>query len=129
MKYTYLEHRADLYVQGEGKNRNEAIESIAEGLFNVTGKGIGKNKIEFEETGIDFQDLIVNIFTRILGEMDAENVSGAKIKVLEITDNKAKIEFYFSENVNKMHVKAVTLHGFEEIKEKNNVKIKILFDT
>ena len=129
MKYTYLEHRADLYVQGEGKDRNEAVESIADGLFNVTGKGKEKNKIEFEETGIDFQDLIVNIFTRILGEMDAENVSGSKIKVLEITDNKAKIEFYYGENVNKMHVKAVTLHGFEEIKEKNNVKIKILFDT
>ena len=129
MKYTYLEHRADLYVQGEGRDRNEAIESIADGLFNITGKGIEKEKIEFEETGIDFQDLIVNIFTRILGEMDAENLSGAKIKVLEITDNKAKIEFYYGENVNKMHVKAVTLHGFEEIKEKNNVKIKILFDT
>jgi SHS2 domain-containing protein len=129
MKYTYLEHRADLYVQGEGRDRNEALESIADGLFNVTGKGIEKEKIEFEETGIDFQDLIVNIFTRILGEMDAENLSGAKIKVLEITDNKAKIEFYYGENVNKMHVKAVTLHGFEEIKEKNNVKIKILFDT
>lgn len=129
MKYTYLEHRADLYVQGEGRDRNEALESIADGLFNITGKGIEKEKIEFEETGIDFQDLIVNIFTRILGEMDAENLSGAKIKVLEITDNKAKIEFYYGENVNKMHVKAVTLHGFEEIKEKNNVKIKILFDT
>jgi len=129
MKYTYLEHRADLYIQGEGRDRNEAIESIADGLFNITGKGIEKEKIEFEETGIDFQDLIVNIFTRILGEMDAENLSGAKIKVLEITDNKAKIEFYYGENVNKMHVKAVTLHGFEEIKEKNNVKIKILFDT
>lgn len=129
MKYTYLEHRADLYIQGEGRDRNEAIESIADGLFNITGKGIEKEKIEFEETGIDFQDLIVNIFTRILGEMDAENVSGSKIKVLEITDNKAKIEFYYGDNVNKMHVKAVTLHGFEEIKEKENVKIKILFDT
>lgn len=129
MTYTYLEHRADLYVQGEGRDRNEAIEGIADGLFNVTGKGMEKNKIEFEETGIDFQDLIVNIFTRILGEMDAENVSGSKIKVLEITDNKAKIEFYYGDNVNKMHVKAVTLHGFEEIKNKNNVKIKVLFDT
>ena len=28
-----------------------------------------------------------------LGEMDAENVSGSKIKVLEITDNKAKLNF------------------------------------
>ncbi len=129
MKYTYLEHRADLYVQGEGRDRNEALESIADGLFNVTGKGIEKEKIEFEETGIDFQDLIVNIFTRILGEMDAENLSGAKIKVLEITDNKAKIEFYYGENVNKMHVKAVTLHGFEEIKDNGKIKIKVLFDT
>ncbi len=129
MTYTYLEHRADLYVQGEGRDRNEAVEGIADGLFNVTGKGMEKNKIEFEETGIDFQDLIVNIFTRILGEMDAENISGSKIKVLEITDNKAKIEFYYGDNVNKMHVKAVTLHGFEEIKNKNNVKIKVLFDT
>ena len=42
MTYTYLEHRADLYVQGEGRDRNEAIEGIADGLFNVTGKGMGR---------------------------------------------------------------------------------------
>jgi len=127
--YTYLEHRADLYIQGQGKNRKEAIEGIAQGLFNVTGKGKEIGKIEFEERGIDFQDLVVNIFTRILGEMDAESISGVKIEVLEITDNKAKIVFYYGENVNKMHVKAVTLHGFEEINEGKSVKVRILFDT
>ena len=129
MSYTYLEHRADLYIQGEGINRNEAIESIALGLFNVTGKGKEIEKIEFEEEGIDFQDLVVNIFTRILGEMDAESVSGSRIEVLEITDKRAKIIFHYGENVNKMHVKAVTLHGFEEIKNNGKIKIKVLFDT
>lgn len=128
MNYTYLEHTADLYIQGEGKDRGEALEAIAQGLFNVTGLGKPENKIEIKETGIDFQDLIVNVFTRILGEIDAEMVSGSKIIVKEITDTKATIEFYYGENVNKMHVKAVTLHGFEEIKN-DNVKIKILFDT
>ena len=128
MNYTYLEHTADLYIQGEGKDRNEALEAIAQGLFNITGKGDEKEKIEFTETGIDFQDLVINIFTRILGEIDAEMVSGSRIKIKEITDTKATVEFYYGENRNKMHVKAVTLHGFEEIRN-NNVKIKILFDT
>ncbi len=129
MNYTYLEHKADLYIQGEGKNRKEAIEAIGDGLFNVIGKGEKQNKIEFTETGIDFQDLVVNLFTRILGEIDAEMVSGSKIKVEEITETKVKIIFYYGENVNKMHVKAATFHGFEEIKEENKIKIKILFDT
>lgn len=129
MNYTYLEHRADLYIQGEGKNRNEALENIAQGLFNIIGKGKEESKLEFAETGIDFQDLVINIFTRILAEIDAEMVSGSKIIIKEITDTNAKVEFYYSENVNKMHVKAVTLHGFEEIKEKDKVKIKVLFDT
>jgi SHS2 domain-containing protein len=129
MNYTYLEHRADLYIQGEGKNRNEALENIAQGLFNITGKGNEESKLEFTETGIDFQDLVINIFTRILGEIDAEMVSGSKIIIKEITETRAEVEFYYGENVNKMHVKAVTLHGFEEIKEENKIKIKILFDT
>lgn len=129
MNYTYLEHRADLYIQGEGNNRKEAIEGIAQGLFNITGKGIDKEFMELEESGIDFSNLIVNIFTRILGEMDVESISGSRIEVLEVSDTNIKVKFYYGDNVNKMHVKAVTLHGFEEIKEKETCKIKILFDT
>ena len=129
MKFIYLDHRADLYIQGEGKSRKEAVEQIALGLFNITGKAKEIGRIQFQETGINLQDLIVNIFTRILAEMDAEDVSGSRIDVVEISDKTAKIDFYYGENINKMHVKAVTLHGFEEIKENDKIKIKVLFDT
>lgn len=124
-----MEHRADLYIQGEGKGRKEALEGIALGLFNVTGLGVEKGKVKFSESGIDFQDLVINMFTRILAEMEIINVSGVRINVLKLSENEVEVEFYYGENVNKMHVKAVTFHGFEEINEKNNVKIRVLFDT
>ncbi|MEM3364442.1 MAG: archease [Candidatus Micrarchaeia archaeon] len=133
--YRYLEHRSDLLIEGSGRTIPEALESVAQGLFNSISSASlhqsGPVTITFTESGIDVQDLIINIFTRVLAEMDAQSKVGTSLKVLSFDDEKhtAEVELVLCDGKAKLHVKAVTFHEFQLIKSSNGLtSLRILFD-
>ena len=130
--YRYLEHTSDLYIEGSGASPGEAIESVAQGLFdsiNVSVSG-SVHEIEITESGSDTEDMIINLFTRVLAEMDAEGRQGIwlSVKNIDIESNKVQAVLRTSEGKAKLHVKAVTFHGFELLAQDGKTTLRILFD-
>ncbi|MGB9635135.1 MAG: archease [Candidatus Micrarchaeia archaeon] len=132
--YKYLEHTSDLYIEGAGSNLSEAIESVAQGMFNSISSScvLGtKEYVEFSENGINLQDLIINIFTRVLAEMDASSKTACNLEVLSLDEStfssKVRITLCKSEST-KLHVKAATFHGFSIIRKGGSISLRVLFD-
>ncbi len=131
--YKYLEHTSDLYIQGEGRDVKEAMESVAQGLFNSISNfckfGTHESMI-FDEKGLDLQDLIVNVFTRILAEMDASGKVGCSIDVLELDEQNltAKVKLHLCDSDAKLHIKAATFHDFKIERTHQKTKLSVLFD-
>lgn len=134
--YKYLEHTSDLLIEGSGHSFPEAIESVAQGLFNSisSSKPLLASrpvKVKFTETGVDTQDLVINIFTRVLAEMDSQSKIGTSLKVVSLDEkaHKAIIEFGLCDGKARLHVKAVTFHEFElKAPKQGLVTLKVLFD-
>ncbi len=125
--YQYLEHTSDLFIQSECSRFSKCIESLAEGLFRAISDLDGWDEekiIEFEEDGIDLEDLVINLFTRVLAEMDAEGMVGYKLDVLDLSDLRVKARLTLVNAPAKLHVKAVTFHGFHA----DDRSLRVLFD-
>ncbi|MCX8199903.1 MAG: archease [Candidatus Micrarchaeota archaeon] len=134
--YKYLEHRSDLLIEGSGPSFAGAVESVAQGLFNSISSASSKpasnsQVVKFTETGIDTQDLVINIFTRVLAEMDMHAKIGISLKILSYDPikNTACAELELAEGKARLHVKAVTFHEFmlEQVQGGNTV-LRVLFD-
>ncbi|MEM0437965.1 MAG: archease [Candidatus Micrarchaeia archaeon] len=130
-EYRFLNHRSDLFIQGRGGTPAEAIEAVAYGLFASIGSEHSEKDcitLQFEESGTDFQDLVVNIFTRILAEMDINSRIGTALQVVSLEGNKARLKLRLCKGRAKMHVKAVTHHEFRIVEEGGKHKLSVLFD-
>ncbi|MCX8205714.1 MAG: archease [Candidatus Micrarchaeota archaeon] len=129
-EYRFLNHRSDLFIQGTSDTQAGAIEAVAYGLFASICGETQKDciTVQFEESGVDFQDLVVNIFTRILAEMDINSRIGAGLQVVSLEGNRAKLKLRLCKGRAKMHVKAVTYHEFQMVEENGKHKLRVLFD-
>jgi len=133
--YRYLEHRSDLLIEGKGHSLPRAIESIAQGLFNaISSKNASpanSSEVKFSESGVDMQDLIINIFTRVLAEMDSHSKIGISLKVLKLDaeNNTADVLLTLADGPARLHVKAVTFHDFSLSKTEDGLTlVRVLFD-
>jgi SHS2 domain-containing protein len=124
-----------LFIQGSGDSLADAVEAVAHGLFSSISSSEQTKRanciaITFEEKGTDFQDLIINIFTRVLAEMDINSKIGYSLQIIEIDSelNTAKLKLMLCDGRAKLHVKAVTYHDFSILTEGTKTKIKVLFD-
>ncbi len=133
--YRYLEHRSDLLIEGSGHSFPEAVESVAEGLFHSISStsSVSSNpvKVKFSESGIDTQDLVINVFTRVLAEMDSQSKIGISLKVVSLDEkaHKAVVELSLSDGKARLQVKAVTFHEFLLSKSKTGpTTLRVLFD-
>lgn len=130
-EYRFLSHTSDLFIQGRGNTPAEAIEAVAYGLFaSISSEPATSDCItlQFEESGTDFQDLVVNIFTRILAEMDINSRIGTALQVTSLDGNRARLKLRLCKGRAKMHVKAVTYHELRIVEEGGEHKLSVLFD-
>ena len=132
--YKFLEHASDLLIQGEGPDLSSAVVAVAHGLFKSITRNISSfsdiSYIEFSESGVDVQDLVVNIFTRVLAEMDCTGRLACRFELLAFDEelNTATIKLGLCEGNAKLSVKAVTFHDFK-IRAANGITtLTVLFD-
>ena len=131
MSYKILEHTSDLFIEGRGKSLEEALESVAEGMFkNMGNTKEEKDKFKIIHKGYDFEMLIIELFSKILSECEAESLIPKRMKVLRLDLEKKEIEVEVlgEEGLLENVIKAVTYHLFSAEEEKGEWVVRVLFD-
>ena len=133
MKYKYLPHTADQYIEAYGSTLEEAFENVALGMENMMVQGIEpKVKVEFEVQGKDEKELLYNFLDKLLFYKDTENLFFSDIKV-RIEGNKLSAvckgeEFDPNKHEADIGVKAVTFHDLSIEKKNGQYIVKVLVD-
>ncbi len=137
-RYEFLEHTADVFIVGRGKNLAKAFESCALGLnrYMVELKTVQpKVQKKIKAKGEDMESLLVEFLTQFLILHDAKNLVFSYIKVTKLDEEKFQIEAVakgeeFDPKKHKQGtiVKAVTYHEMDIKKEKGIYSIKVLVD-
>jgi SHS2 domain-containing protein len=93
MSYKFLEHTADVKFRAEGASLEEMFVAAA-GAMNETVRGdikiLEQEERSFEVEGKDDVGLLYNFLEEFLFLLDAEDFLVAKIKFIEIDNNKLK---------------------------------------
>ena len=113
-KYEFLEHTADVLFKAYGSSFEEALSNAALALFETVGfSKTFRKKVEIEVQARNREELVVKFLSEILSEMDINEMTFKKIKILEIDENFVKANIYGDETRPKDSVKAVTYHLLE----------------
>lgn len=140
-KFRFLEHTADIFIEGNGKTLAEAFQNTALGLQTLIAEDLKKIKPKIEKKikiqSEDEQALVVDFLGQFLVFHDAENLVFSKIKVESIKESKGKLilkaaakgEHYDPKRHGHGTVaKAITYHEMEIKKKKGIYSIKVLID-
>ncbi|OYT66545.1 archease [Candidatus Bathyarchaeota archaeon ex4484_205] len=139
MRYRFLEHTSDAYVEAEGDTLEEAFVEAARGMFDVitdpsTIEICVKRDITVEAEDLesllyswleellllfDIEGLVINDFSIII-----EKRSGGYILQGEVRGE----PFNPSKHPPETDVKAVTYHGMSIKKTNNKYVVRVLFD-
>ncbi|XRO75954.1 archease [Methanocaldococcus sp. 28A] len=136
--FDYFETTADLGVIAKGKTLEEAFKEGAKGLYNIMvdiDKIDKKEKIEFELTGEDLEELLYNFLNELLFYTDVEGLvfNDFDIKIEKNDKYRLKCTAY-GEKINKEkhnikeEVKAVTYHKMEIKQEDDGWNIRFIVD-
>jgi SHS2 domain-containing protein len=132
MPYTYLEHKADLFIEAIGKNFEDALESAAQGMFDAISKVKAKDKIEITIEADSLEDLVVRTLSDLLSQSEIEETPFSKFKVKAFERSpKFKImgiAYGEKDAPKKSSVKAVTYHALFVKEEKGKTTIRVLVD-
>ncbi|MFH1328161.1 MAG: archease [Candidatus Bathyarchaeota archaeon] len=139
-KFSYLEHKSDVYAEAYGSTLEEAFENMALAMFEtMTDTNLVRptTSNEVEAEGIDKESLLYNWLEKLLVKFDTEGLLFSKIKIDEI--GQVKKEFKLKAKVHgeiynpkihtpKVEIKAVTYHLMEIKEENKKITVKVLFD-
>ncbi|WP_456372225.1 archease [Methanocaldococcus sp.] len=137
--FEFFETTADMGVIAKGKSLEDAFKEAAKGLFHIMvdiDKVDKKEKIEFEVSGENLEELLYNFLNELIFYSDVENLvfSDFNIKI-EKDNNGYKLKcIAYGEKINKEkhnikeEVKAVTYHKMEVKKEEDMWIIKYIVD-
>lgn len=139
--YRFLDHTADVSVEAQGKDLEEAFEQTAYSLMETITPSFIKITPEITKNIIieaeDKEALLFDFLTEFLYLFDVEELIFSKIKISHIQHEKSKYHLEavlkgakFNKNKHEIgtEVKAVT-YSFMNIEEKKKgVKINIVFD-
>lgn len=137
--FNYFETTADLGVEAMGKSLEEVFKEGAKGLYNIMvdiDKVDKKEKIEFEVTGEDLEELLYNFLNELLFYTDVEGIvfNDFDIKI-ERDDSGYRLKCTaYGEKIDKEkhnikeEVKAVTYHKMEVKKENGKWKVRYIVD-
>ena len=133
--YRIIEHTADVGIEAEGRNLEEAFEETAKGMFAIITDGSKieareERRIEIPNEG-DEEMLLVDWLSELLYIHDVEGLVFGEFNV-SIGEKLVGIA-YGEEYSREKHgygveIKAVTYHMLEIKRDKKGVLIKVLFD-
>jgi len=137
--YRYLPHTADIKVEAWGNTLEEAFASSALALENTTVEIENVDQVEEREifaSGSDLYELLYNFLEKLIIDIDVDQMvySYFKVNILKKDD-----EYYLTcmckgEKLNpskhhpKIHIKAITYHEMEIIKENGRYIIRYVLD-
>ena len=132
--YRLIDHPADLYIEGYGRDYGQALCGILQGLMDQIVKHppegeCKNNKITIEEEDLEY--LIVDFLEEVLYrvQMYGYYVSDCNIKVFNNDKLEANLCFLkLNPDEFILEIKAVTWHGLEIKKDKELYRIRVLFD-
>jgi len=133
--YTILDHTADIGVEAFGKNKEEAFEHIAMGMYAIiTDESVIENKIKKEITlprDSDTEQLVIDWLSELLYISDVTGLVFGKFLV-EINDHLHALAWGepYSRDTHGYgaEIKAVTYHLLSVKNTKKGVTIRVLFD-
>ncbi|MFX1592257.1 MAG: archease [Promethearchaeota archaeon] len=139
--YKFLEHTADVSVESQGRNLEEAFEQTAYSLMETITPSLKSIPIEIERIiNIEAEDkeaLLFDFLSEFLYIFDVDELIFNKIKIHSIKKDQDKYYLKasvkggkFNKNIHEpgTEVKAIT-YSFMTIEEKKKtVKINIVFD-
>lgn len=133
MRYSILEHTADLKIKVFGKDLPELFSNAALAMAEQLKPGIrppieGKwEKIEIKSS--DLEPLLVDWLSEILYRSDVNHRVYAEIKIEEISERELKAKIRGTSIGKKdLDIKAVTYHGLEIKQIGNYWEAVIIFD-
>ncbi len=137
-RFAFKDHKADMFIEGYGKSFKEALENVAEGLFETisdTGKLKERKKIYVKESAHTLEELVTYLLNKIVSEGDSQELMFKRLKVLNFEEGKdiysVEVEVFGQEMEHKfgrMYVKAVTHHEAKVESRESNWSIIILPD-
>ncbi|MEK6843230.1 MAG: archease [Candidatus Micrarchaeota archaeon] len=137
-KFKFIDHRADMFIESNGKSYHEALENCALGLFDTicdSKKLSIKKKIIVREKASNLVDLTTFLLSKIVSEGDSREMMFKKMKVIKFEKGKKNfsiaVEVFGQPQVHKlgrMYVKAVTHHEAAVENKNKKWRIKILPD-
>ncbi len=137
-KFKFLDHRADMFIEAYGKTYPEALENVAEGLFETISdsKKLKEKKcIILSESAPTLEQLTTYLLNKIVSEADAREMMFRKMKARKFDGKEGKFEIEVevfgqpaAHKLGRMYVKAITHHEASVRHEKGKWTIKILPD-
>ncbi len=129
-QYEFLEHTADILFKAYGSTFEEALSNASLALFETVGFSKNpKKKVEIEIQAKNRDELVVRFLSEILTEMDIQEMTFKKIKILELDETSVKANIYGDSTRPKDSVKAVTYHLLEVKNPKTDKwTIQVLLD-
>ena len=135
-KYETVEHPSDIGIMAFGKSQKEAFENIAFGMMDIMydlSKVEKKEKLSLKVEGEDLQSLVVNWLNELLYINDTKKMIFSEFKINNFSDKMLAVEavgekFDPKKHAGRLYVKAATYNQLELSKDKDNYKIKVIFD-
>ncbi|MFH0971187.1 MAG: archease [Candidatus Micrarchaeota archaeon] len=137
-KFKFLDHRADMFIEAYGRTFPEALENVAEGLFETIAdseKLKEKKKLQIIENAPTLEQLTTYLLNKVVSEGDAREMMFRKLKVGKFSGKEGNYHISASisgqeavHKLGRMYVKAVTHHEANVKHEKGKWTIKILPD-
>ncbi len=136
MGYKVIDTTADTGIEVWGHNLKELFEEAARGMISImydVDKIEEKQKKEIEIKGIDEEDLLISLLNEIIYLKDAEKFLVKRVIIEDIKDKNLKVLLLgetYDPNKHEIieDIKAATYHNIKILKEKDNLKTKIIFD-
>jgi len=133
MGYKFLDHTADIIVEGDGRSLAEAVENVGKGIIARIGPA-EKEEVSFEveEHAEELDELIVVSLSAIISECEMRELQPYSYKVLELEEKgkrkRLKARIGAGKGQPKDVVKAVTYHELMVEQKDGKSVVRVLLD-
>lgn len=136
-EYEFINHTADLGIKVRGETLAELFVNSAFAMFDIMMEDIRKvksaKKVRIKIPGGEKEDLLFDWLRELLSRFNIDKLVFSRFDILKLTDEGLEAavkgeKLDFSRHELKTELKAVTYHGLEVNKTKNNWEAQVIFD-
>lgn len=135
MGFKFTDHTADVGVEAWGMTEQEALASLAEGMFSLITDldSVEEREVhEIEITAQDHEELVVSWLNELIYRFEVDGVLFRRFEIMELGPGRLKARAC-GERIDrtrhpiKLGIKAATYHQLD-IKRENGCRISVLLD-